>query len=43
MYRVNTETEVFGEDERPPTAEQQKEQQRQWEAGLKDEIKKETV
>jgi hypothetical protein len=43
MYRVNTETEVFGEDERPPTAEQQEEQQRQWEAGLKDEIKKETV
>ncbi|CAJ0549271.1 Ff.00g028840.m01.CDS01 [Fusarium sp. VM40] len=43
MYRVNTETEVFGEDERPQTAEQQKEQQRQWEAGLKDEIKKETV
>ncbi|KAJ4270339.1 hypothetical protein NW762_002018 [Fusarium torreyae] len=43
MHRVNTEEEVFGDDERPRTAEQQQQQERQWQAGLKDEINKETV
>ncbi|KAF4985629.1 hypothetical protein FGRMN_11145 [Fusarium graminum] len=43
MHRVNTEAEVFGEDERPPTAVEQQRQQRQWEAGLKDELEKESV
>ncbi|SCO85130.1 uncharacterized protein FRV6_09257 [Fusarium oxysporum] len=43
MYRVNTEEEVFGDDERPRTAEQRQQQQRNWEAGLKEELKEETV
>ncbi|KAF4979351.1 hypothetical protein FZEAL_4427 [Fusarium zealandicum] len=43
MYRINTEEEVFGDDERPKTVEQQREKERQWEAGLKSEQDTETV
>ncbi|KAM5348270.1 hypothetical protein ACJ41O_008094 [Fusarium nematophilum] len=43
MYRVNTEEEVFGDDERPRTAEQRREQERQSEDGLKSELNRETV
>ncbi|RGP73726.1 hypothetical protein FLONG3_6217 [Fusarium longipes] len=43
MYRVNTEEEVFGDDERPRTAEQNQQMQRQWEEGLKKELHNETV
>ncbi|KAL6923761.1 hypothetical protein ACHAPO_007982 [Fusarium lateritium] len=43
MYRVNTEEEVFGNDERPRTAEQNQKMQRQWEANLEAEREKEAV
>ncbi|KAF4449923.1 hypothetical protein F53441_6842 [Fusarium austroafricanum] len=43
MHRVNTEEEVFGDDERPRTADQRQQQQNQWEAGLKKELNEETV
>ncbi|KAF5013677.1 hypothetical protein FDECE_334 [Fusarium decemcellulare] len=43
MYRVNTETEVFGEDERPEVLEQQRRQEREWEASHKSELDNETV
>ncbi|KAI1065501.1 hypothetical protein LB507_000698 [Fusarium sp. FIESC RH6] len=43
MYRVNTEEEVFGDDERPQTEEQNQQRQRQWAAGLKEELDEETV
>ncbi|KAF5026843.1 hypothetical protein F66182_1037 [Fusarium sp. NRRL 66182] len=43
MHHINTEEEVFGDDERPRTAEQLQEQVRKWETSLQDELKKEEV
>lgn len=42
-YRVNTEEEVFGDEDRPQTMEEQKEQERNWEENLKEEINRDTV
>ncbi|KAF9784200.1 hypothetical protein IL306_007972 [Fusarium sp. DS 682] len=42
MYCVNTEEEVFGDDEQPRIVDQ-RQQQRNWEAGLKKELNEETV
>lgn len=41
--RIMTEEEVFGDDERPRTAEEQRQREQEWESNLETEMKKETV
>lgn len=43
VNRINTEEEVFGDNERPRTAEEQRKREQEWESNLESEIKKENV
>lgn len=43
VYRVNTEEEVFGNDEQPRTQAEQEKQERRWETALENELNRETV